>query len=453
MGLSPSQAFPIEPVTTASTPVSEEAFRSVSTPVMAEEAYYGLAGRVVRAIEPYSEADPVGVLTHVLLGVGSQIGREPHALAGHDVHTGAEYAALVGDTSKGRKGQSWSTPRYIFSLVDGAWLKTRVKSGLSSGEGLIHNVRDERREMQPVRGKGGKVEEYEEVIVDEGVKDKRLLVFEPELASVLRRMQGQTNTLSTVLRDAWDTGSLSTLTKHSPDTATGAHISLVAHVTREELQAALTDVDRANGFANRFLYLFVCRSKCLPDPGEIPNPVLMGLVDELREVVRHAGPGARRRDSKASALWASVYPKLSEGQPGLIGGILARAEAHVLRLSLLYAVLDRATEIQEPHLRAALAVWDYAAASARRIFSPILGLSLPDIVLAALRLRGPLTLTDIRDLFQRNKTTAQIQGALAILFGRGLVRSKKDRPAGGKGKDVTTYESLGVVTYSTRRSP
>lgn len=32
------------------------------TPVMAEDAFYGLAGRIVREIEPYTEADPVAVL-------------------------------------------------------------------------------------------------------------------------------------------------------------------------------------------------------------------------------------------------------------------------------------------------------------------------------------------------------------------------------------------------------
>lgn len=44
------------------------------------------------------------------------------------------------------------------------------------------------------------------VLEDEGEADKRLLVIEPEFATVLRRMQGETNSLSAVLREAWETG-------------------------------------------------------------------------------------------------------------------------------------------------------------------------------------------------------------------------------------------------------
>src|SRR5262249_54483383 len=41
-------------------------------------AYYGLAGKFVRTIEPESEADPVGLLIHFLVEFGSVIGRGPH---------------------------------------------------------------------------------------------------------------------------------------------------------------------------------------------------------------------------------------------------------------------------------------------------------------------------------------------------------------------------------------
>ena len=150
---------------------------------------------------------------------------------------------------------------------------TRIKTGLSSGEGLIYNVRDPRSEMQPVKERG-RVVDYQEVLVDPGEADKRLLVFEPELATVLRRMQGEGNTLSSVLREAWDSGRLSTLTKNSPLQATGAHVSIIAHITQEELTASLTATERANGFANRFLYALVRRSKPATRGAAVPTAVL-----------------------------------------------------------------------------------------------------------------------------------------------------------------------------------
>ena len=53
-------------------------------------------------------------------------------------------------------------------------------------------------------------------------------------------------------------------------------------------------------------------------------------------------------------MFREIYPKLSAGEPGLLGAVLARAEAHVLRLSLLYAALDRAPAVTPAHLVAAL---------------------------------------------------------------------------------------------------
>lgn len=178
----------------------------------------------METIAPYTEADPVAVLAHLLVGVGNLIGPGPHALVGHARHPLRLYAALVGQSAKGRKGTAWTTPRHLLAHVDEAWRLSRVKTGLSSGEGIIYHVRDARDEQQPIREKG-RVVGYEQVTVDAGEPDKRLLVIEPELTVVLKRMGREGNSLSGVIRDAWDTGDLSTLTKSSPLRATGAHLA------------------------------------------------------------------------------------------------------------------------------------------------------------------------------------------------------------------------------------
>lgn len=113
----------------------------------------------------------------------------------------------------------------------------------------------------------------------------------------------------------------------------------------------------------------------------------------------------------------ALYPTLSEGQPGLLGALLARSEAHVVRLAMHYALLDRATEIALPHLIAAVAFWEYADASARCIFGDVLGDPVADEILVALRQAGNsgLTRTQIRDLFGRNQNGARIAQALVTL--------------------------------------
>ncbi|MGH2364008.1 MAG: hypothetical protein ACRDHX_05070, partial [Chloroflexota bacterium] len=61
----------------------------------------------------------------------------------------------------------------------------------------------------------------------------------------------------------------------------------------------------------------------------------------------------------ARQRWVEVYPRLSADAAGLYGAVTARAEAHVLRLSLLYALLDCASAVDGSHLEAALSLWAY----------------------------------------------------------------------------------------------
>jgi hypothetical protein len=414
-------------------------------PKLKPQAFYGLAGRIVECIEPASEADPAAILIHVLLGAGNLIGRSIYATVEKTRHGCNEFAVLVGQSGKGRKGQAWSTPKALVETVSPEWAAHRIRSGLSSGEGLIYHVRDQREEQQPVKERG-RVVDYETVVVDPGESDKRLLLFEPELASVLRRMNGETSSLSAVMRQAWESGDLSTLTRREALRATGAHISVIAHVTREELVANLTATERANGFANRFLFCLVERSKVLPEGGCVPDAELAPLVDQLRLLadLAVADPRALQRTPEARAVWAGVYGPISAGKPGLVGAILGRAEAHVLRLSLIYAALDRAPAVDTEHLNAAMALWDYAEASARAIFGQRTGMIELDTLVGALRVRGPLTRTDISGLFTRNKTAQELEALLGLAKEAGLVREAPPlAPAGQGGRPAMRWEAVG----------
>jgi hypothetical protein len=145
--------------------------------------------------------------------------------------------------------------------------------------------------------------------------------------------------------------------------------------------------------------------------------------------------GELRRDAEASVLWREVYPALSEGEPGMVGAILNRAEAQVLRFSTLYAVLDRSAEIGVAHLRAALALWDYAERSARRIFGRRLGVPLADGLFEALRARGPLTATAISGLFGRHRSAEELHQALWLLRDLGLV-TRHTEATGGRSSSL-----------------
>ena len=67
--------------------------------------------------------------------------------------------------------------RAVMKVADERWHADRVKGGLSSGEGLIFEVRDEVRTWD--------TKQQQHQVTDPGVADKRLLIHEPEFARFL----------------------------------------------------------------------------------------------------------------------------------------------------------------------------------------------------------------------------------------------------------------------------
>lgn len=384
-------------------------------PVLDDKARQGLAGEFVELTSPNTEADNVALLIQFLIFFGNVVGRGAHFVAEADRHYTNQYAVLVGDTAKGRKGSSYGHVLARFGALDVDWSRDRIVNGLSSGEGLIYAVRDGTSDTDP------------------GVSDKRLLVMEPEFASVLRHISRQGNTLSSVVRTAWDGHTLNTMTKNSPAKATEAHVSIIGHVTGDELRRYLDQTEQANGFANRFLWICSRRSKLLPEGGKEP-----ANYSSFQKLLAAAVQGARRmghreikRDGEARKLWIEKYRSLSEGLPGLLGGVTSRAEAHVMRLALLYALLETEDHIGRRHLEAGLAVWQYALDSARYVFGEASGDPDADRLLAALKAApNGLTLTAIDGLFGKHMSAARRRGLLAGLLGRGLAHCEKETTDG-----------------------
>ncbi len=410
--------------------VASVAFRAWPKPPP-ESAFSGLAGDIVRAIEPASEADPIALLVQTLLAFGNCVGRSPVFLVEADEHRGNLNALLVGATSKARKGTSWGHIRRLFGAVEEPWTQEQIQSGLSSGEGLIWAVRDPITKQEPIREKG-RITGYQENQIDPGVEDKRLLVMEAEFASTLRVMGREGNILSAVIREAWDTGHLRAMTKNTPAQATNAHVSILGHITAEELRRELTRTEAANGFLNRFLVVCVRRSKFLPEGGTPDEQVMLKLAGRLQEARAFARQASVvRRDDGARELWADVYPLLSAGQPGLLGAAISRGEAQVIRLSLLYALLDCSVVVREDHLAAALALWAYAADSARFVFGEALGDPIADELFQKIQASPKgLTRTEMHNLFGRHRSGHDLDRALRLLEEQGLVGCQTEQTGG-----------------------
>lgn len=363
----------------------------------AAEAYHGLAGAIIERLASNTEADPVAILAQLLVGAGSLIGRRARYRVEATDHCTNEFVLLIGDTAKARKGASLDHVTRLLTDADPE-LPARTSTGLSSGEGLVWSLRDPHGP-------------------DPGVQDKRRLVIETEFASVLKATSRELSTLSPTLRNAWDGRPLQLLTRTAPARATGAHVSIIGHITAAELRRHVTTNELANGFLNRFILLAVRRVRLLPEGGD-PEPLKnTGLQAFFAAAIEHARrAGELRLDDDARQLWHQIYARLSAPEQGLAGQLTARAEAHAIRLALIYALLDGAGAIERPHLRAALALWDYAQRSASWALGRATGDPLAEQIHQALA-RSPqgLTRTQLRDLLQRNQPAERIEQALDAL--------------------------------------
>lgn len=402
-------------------------------------AFYGVAGDIVTAIDPHTEADPIAMLAQILLAFANMVGRGPHFAVGATRHYLNIFVALVGATAVGRKGSSWDAARWALEAFDPAWVEQRIQGGLVSGEGLIHHVRDAVMKREPVKEKG-RVIGYQDVETDAGVSDKRLLVLETEMGRLLKAMNRESNTTSDVVRQAWDNGNLRTMAKNCGSMATGAHVSIVGHVTRADVTKHLMQEDSCNGFANRFLWVAVRRSKQLPDGGDLNDPDFLDRWEPIRIQLEQAVAFARecgrmQRDSEASKLWHEVYGDLTDGKPGMLGAVLGRAEAQVMRLACVYALLDQSHLVRARHLTAALALWKYCEESARFVFGESLGDPAADKLLAALKAAPDgLSRTQISvDVFGRNKKGADLAKLLSDLLTQGLIHNRgPSKPKAGR---------------------
>jgi hypothetical protein len=386
----------------------------------------------VRLIEPQTEADPVALLIQCLVAAGNAAGRIACRLPDNSKQHMNLFALVVGNSSKSRKGTSWTHVNDFYQLIDLPWSMDCISSGLSSGEGMIWSVHDAVFKREAIK-EHGRVVDYQRVEVEEGVTDKRRLFVESEFVSVLKMTLRDGNTLSDMMRKAYDTGNLRTEVKNNPARATNAHLSVIGHITIEELLRYFDSTEAANGIGNRFLFACAERSKEIAIAKRIDLVQRQSIASSISTNIEKVRTyqGELQFSEAAYAQWERLYHDLSRERPGLLGSMLARAEAQVCRLAFIYALLDGSTYVNPQHLSAALALWKYCEQSVEYIFGDKLGDPIADIILEGLR-RHPagLTRTQINALFARNLPADQLHRALDALLRAQLV-TREPKPSHG----------------------
>lgn len=414
----------------AAVPAAEPAEESapLAPPTMRSEGFPALLRAIVDAATASSEAHPVAVGANVIAWFGAAVGRVAFQRIGDQKIHARPFFIIVGKSGKARKGTAETTAREVFRRAD-AMLRHNQGStcvlrfhdgGLSTGEGLAWAIRDEVEADD--NGKGG----------DKGVVDKRLIVIEPEFANVLAQVKREGNTLSATLRNLWDGRSLEPLTKTSRTCASWPHVVVVGHITGFELLNRSTENEAANGLLNRFVLVHVHRPKLVALPEPTPDHELDRLAQHLAAAIADATRGdPLQRDRvevtltpAARDLWCEVYPRITQDRDGRIGSLMARSEVYARQLAMVFALMDRRSEIEPADVLAALAWVDYWSESVAYVFQGgDLGEgedALDPFAAEVLRLieREPgTTLSSLNETWKRNKAP-EVKVALETMLNR-----------------------------------
>ena len=310
-------------------------------------ALRGLPGDVVRAVAPYTEADPAGLLLNLLTNFGAMVGEMAEVRVGFAKHPPALSVALVGRTSRSRKGTATTETEGLMRHVEDGWHELHQVSGFGSGEAFIEHAAS--------------------------TPGSPIYLVETELARLLAVASREGSSISSVLRAAWDFRRMEHRIRKKRYDAPAAPISLVAHITMDELRDSrhgLRLVEIMNGFGNRILWAYVDRRRLIDNPERIPETELTPLVGRLRAALEAArSAGVVGRTSAASQLWSELYEQMANDDgAGIVDALTARAEAQLVRLSLIYALMDGSPVVDVHHLESAWEVWRYCRWSAQHIF-------------------------------------------------------------------------------------
>jgi hypothetical protein len=405
-------------------------------PVPEAAMYRGVLGDIVLAADPTTEADPVGVLASLLAGTGAIIGPSPHIKIGNTRHPLLVWALLFGRTGSGRKGEAGETANIFLRKTDPDSGEYTV-SGLSSGEGLIERLRDD----DPDSG-GGNEERRKK-------KDPRLLVVEPEFASVMARAKREGNTLAAVLRQAWDGRALSVLNRRVLR-ASASHVAIIGHVTPREFRLRLAETEMAGGTYNRFLPVYVERSSRIPLPQGIPDRTLSDLAHRLATAIAAAQSITLIELTEPSRqLWCDeLYDEFSaaDDEDSAWTEFARRAAPYCLRIAALYAALESQQRISVNDLAAAAALVRYSVASTKYVLDRQHRDPRLDRIRRSIDAAGTqgLTRTDVFKLFSRNLSAKLLDELLEQLLTDEAYEISETRTGG---RPATTYRRVHLSSF------
>jgi hypothetical protein len=402
------------------------------TPVAGDAVYRGVLGQITAEAAPSTEADPVGIFVSLMAGAGVIAGPAPYVRIGNLRHPLLIWPLLMGRTGSGRKGEATAIADMFLRRAFPEEFHALAVSGLSSGEGLIERIRDDR----------------------DSPGDKRLLVTEHEFTSVMARSRREGSTLAAVQREAWDGLPLSVLNRQQLR-ASASHVAVIGHVTPREFRLRMAETDMAGGTYNRYLPVFVERSRRLPVPEAVPEPAVRHWAGKLAAAIAAASrTGCIQLGAEATQLWAGeLYEEFTETDYDddlAYSEFTRRAAPYCLRIAGLHAALDGRAQIGKDDLAAAGALVRYSITSARYVLGTQGRDPRRDQLTRAITAAGQagMTRTQVSGLFSRKLAAEVITALLAELVDSG---DYEEIQAETGGRPATAYRR--VLSLNSLISP
>ena len=304
-----------------------------------------------------------------------------------------------------------------------------ILSGISSGEGVIFNIRDARK------GRESKDD-------DPGVEQKRMLITLAEFGSVLALVRRPGSTLSSVIRNAYDCTPLETAAKVDPVRCAQPYITLSAAITPAELFGMLFDArdttaSADNGLGNRPLYLYAVREKLVANPK--PTAGADRMAEEIAKNI-HSVYGALQPTKpflgtaipftpEAAAVYEQeIYPELNAitGHSLNASKLFGRLTTNARKIAGILAVIAGEPAVSVGAIKAAAAWVRHGAATVNALASTVderlktaRAQKAAETVLEALGKLGPGVLVPQREVRRAAHLTAeQMTAAIAFLTGQ-----------------------------------
>lgn len=402
------------------------------------ETFAGPLGLLTTAIAPHVPWDPIAFHAQALATLGNYLGYQPFIAEGAILRRPNLFLALIGGTGSG-KGSSLRWVNWMMNIIDDAYVANRTITAVGSGQGLLAKITD------PVytADKNGK-----QVPTILGSDDKRVLYLEEELEALFNKMSTREE-VEKMITKAWDSGIMETTTKHESMRCTTPHVSIIGHITGDELYERLDRRLVDNGYSNRWLYVLIKSTQTMALEAQ-PHEV-GGIAELARRIGKNvhqvmADPGAAEfilSPDADEAFRETASYMYERSTTGAMAKQTVRWRSQMFKMAVIHAALDGTATIAAEHFLAARAMWAYSARSTHSFLGGLTGNGNVDKFLAFWSTLDydDLTLSDVSDMFSKNLPAVKRDVMLNQLMRDGILRVDRGDPGpnGGRPRRVVRY--------------